>query len=93
MGTFHEGKGELHGITVLVRTPGTTAYLGRCDTVTEEGVVLLDADVYEGRADDLPQDAWIRRAARVGVWKKFDEVFVPAGEVSSIERLADLRIG
>lgn len=70
MGTFHHDKGEYHGITIVVDTPGPTAYIGRCDTFTADGVILLDADVYEPGADRPSKEAWIAKAAKVGIWKK-----------------------
>ena len=90
MGTFHHGKGDLHGITVVIETPGSTAYIGRCDTLTDEGAILLDADVYEGEASGSTKEAWIRKAARVGVWKKFDRLFVPRAEIATVTRLGDV---
>ena len=47
MGTFHDGMGELHGITVVVDTDGPVVYIGRCWKVDEEGIVLVDVDHYE----------------------------------------------
>ena len=89
MGTFHHGKGDLHGITVVVDTPGPQVYVGRCDTVTPDGVVLLDGEVHEATAA-APKAAWIAQAARFGVWKRFDRVVVPSKEVASIVRLGDV---
>ena len=45
MGTFHQHRGELHGITVVVET-GAELWVGRCDTADDRGVFLLDADVH-----------------------------------------------
>ena len=42
MGTFHDDKGELHGITIVVETSGPRTYIGRCFEESERGVVLLD---------------------------------------------------
>lgn len=92
MGTFHQGKGELHGITVVVDTAGARAYVGRCDTEAPEGIVLLDADVYDGAAGEA-KEAWIARAARVGVWKTHDRLFVPRADIASVRRLGDVRAG
>jgi hypothetical protein len=91
MGTFHHDKGELHGITVVVETKGPRVFVGRCDTVTPEGVLLLDADVHEEGEGRASKDEYLRRAARVGVWKKLDRVLVPAAEVEGIRPLSDLR--
>jgi len=43
MGTFHDDKGDLHGITVVAEA-GDTVYVGRCDTIDASGVILLDCD-------------------------------------------------
>ena len=91
MGTFHHGKGELHGITVVVDTKGPRTYVGRCDTITEEGVILLDADLHEEGPGRPTKEEWLRAATQYGVWKKWDEVLVPAAEVASVRRLGDVR--
>ena len=91
MGTFHHDKGELHGITVVVDTHGPRVFVGRCDTVTPQGVVLLDGDVHTASDDGPTKDAWVEKAAKFGVWKSFDREVVPADEVRSIQRLGDVR--
>ncbi len=95
MGTFHSDKGDLHGITVVVDTHGSRLYVGRCDTVRPEGVVLLDGDVHdEAQADAhgrrVSKEAWLSQAARFGVWKRFDRLVVPAADVRSIRRLGEV---
>jgi hypothetical protein len=40
MGTFHQNKGELHGITVVVDTTGPEIVVGRCDDMDERGIFL-----------------------------------------------------
>ena len=89
MGTFHHGKGELHGITVVVDTNGTRVFVGRCDTVTDEGVVLLDADVHDAQ-EGTPKADWVQRAAMYGVFPNIRHVIVPAAEIASVRRLGDL---
>ena len=93
MGTFHHGKGDLHGITVVVDTKGPHVFVGRCDTVIDDGVLLLDADVHEEGDGRPTKDEYLERAAKFGVWKKIDRVLVPAEDVASITRLSDLRGG
>ena len=52
MGTFHHDKHELHGITVIVDTTGPEIYIGRCDDIVAQGVILRDADVHrEGQLE------------------------------------------
>ena len=91
MGTFHDDKGELHGITVVVDTTGPHLWIGRCDTITEEGVLLLDADVHEEATDASTKQAFVEKAAKVGVWKKHDRVLVPAAEVRTVTPLGQFR--
>ena len=89
MGTFHDDKGELHGITIVVTT-GDIVYVGRCDTITETDVILLDADVHRAGEDDRTNEEWLERAARFGIWKKHDRLVVPRADVSSVIPLGDL---
>ena len=89
MGTFHDDKGELHGITVVVDTTDSRVFVGRCDTVAPEGVILLDADVHD-EAEGTPKDEWVKKAAMVGVFPKLPHVLVPTAEVASVTRLGDL---
>jgi len=90
VGTFHQDKGELHGITVVVDTHGEETWVGRCDTVLAEGVVLLDGAVHKEGDNDRGKQQWLERAAKFGVWKTFDRVLVPAQQVTSVRRLAEL---
>jgi hypothetical protein len=90
MGTFHQGKGELHGITVVVDTDGPEVFVGRCHEVTADGVLLLDADLHRAEGDSASKDAWVRRAARFGVWARHAHLLVPRARVASIRRLADV---
>ncbi|HSG81961.1 MAG TPA: hypothetical protein VLC48_06920 [Gemmatimonadota bacterium] len=92
MGTFHDGKGELHGITVVVETPGSTVYIGRCWEMNEERIVLLDVDEHQDSGNGQSRQEFIRQAAKVGVWKKHDKIVVPMSSVSSVTRLGDVTI-
>ena len=109
MGTFHDGKGDLHGITVVVSTRASEIWIGRCDTVTSEEVVLLGAHVYSDVSEarsralsgagsrnaqaKLDRNEWIRRAALVGVHPRHGRVVLPRAEVLDIERLGDMSVG
>jgi len=90
MGTFHHGRSELHGITVVVDTRGPKVFVGRCDDLDEHEVILLDADVHEDGANGRSKNDWVREAARWGVWKKMDRVVIPRAEVASVVRLGDI---
>jgi hypothetical protein len=47
MGTFHQDKGELNGVTVVVDTKGPKVFIGRFWEEDAEKIVLLDADEFE----------------------------------------------
>ena len=93
MGTFHDGKGELHGITVVVDTVDALVYIGRCWEMNDQEVVLLDVDVHEDGQDGRSKEEFIRQAAKVGVWKKHDRLVVPRSIVASVVRLGDVATG
>jgi hypothetical protein len=90
MGTFHQGKGDLHGITVVVELQDDRVYVGRCWEMNDREVVLLDADEHSDGEDGQSKREFIRRAAEVGVWKKHDRVVLPVASVTSVERLGDV---
>ncbi|MCA8959386.1 MAG: hypothetical protein KDC38_02685 [Planctomycetes bacterium] len=90
MGTFHDDKGELHGITIVVETAGPRTYVGRCFEETDDGVLLLDVDYHDSEEHALSREEYLARAAKFGTWKKLDRHLVPRGDVTSIRRLAEL---
>jgi hypothetical protein len=90
MGTFHQDKGELHGITVVVDTNGPEVFVGRCHEVRDEGVLLMDADVHTVETGTPSKQDWVRRAARYGVWARHRQLLVPTEKVVSIQRLGDV---
>lgn len=91
MGTFHNDKGPLHGITVVVETTGPRVYVGRCDEETREGILLLDADHHDDGADGKSTSDYLRFAARYGIFKKHDRVTVPRAEILKVTPLGKLR--
>ncbi|MEZ5333440.1 MAG: hypothetical protein R2991_15710 [Thermoanaerobaculia bacterium] len=88
MGTFHDDRGELHGITVVVDT-GDALWVGRCDIADDTQVVLRDADVHRGE-DAAGRAAYLEKAASFGVWKKHDVIAIPSAEVRSLRRLGEI---
>ncbi len=94
MGTFHRHKNELHGITVVVEAASeggvAETFVGRCDDIVNGKVVLLDGDVHREGQEGPSKEEFLRKAARFGVWKKFDHVLVDTARVKSIRRLGDL---
>lgn len=92
MGTFHQNKGELHGITVVVETTGPDLFVGRCDTVTDDAVILLDADVHREGTDDRSREEYLKRAVQFGVWKKHDRLAIARSSVKSLRRLGEVEV-
>jgi hypothetical protein len=90
MGTFHQGKSELHGITVVVDTDGPEIFVGRCDDMDDEKVILLDVDVHRDGDQGRSKEAYVERAALYGVFKKHDHLVLDRQRVTSVRRLADL---
>lgn len=90
MGTFHNGKGELHGITVVVDTHGALVYIGRCWEMDDERIVLVDADEHEDGQGGRSKEEFIRRAAKFGVWKKLDRMSLPLSYVASVTPLGEI---
>ena len=90
MGTFHSGRGLLHGMTVVVDTKGPHVWVGRCDVMDDSRIVLNDADVFEdGRGEESKGD-YVRRVARIGYWRRHRRVQIPISEIASVERLGNL---
>jgi iron-sulfur cluster assembly protein len=89
MGTFHDDKGELHGITVYVHA-GDTVYVGRCDVLDNERLVLHDADVHVEGQEGRTNEQYLQRAARFGVWTKHDLLVLPAAGLGPVRPLGDL---
>ena len=92
MGTFHQGKSELHGITVVVDTAGPEIFIGRCDDEDDEVVVLLDVDAHRDGDGGRSKDEYVLRAAQFGVWKKHDRLVLPRERVVSMRPLGDVVI-
>lgn len=90
MGTFHHDKGELHGITVLVTTRGPESWIGRCDTMIGDHVVLLGADRHHAQEDATAAEDWVSRAVQVGFFPRHDRVLVPHAEVEAVRPLHEL---
>ncbi len=91
MGTFHNDKGELHGITVVVDTRGTTVFIGRCDELNDARIILHDVDQHDEETGGPTKQEYISRAAKFGTWKKHDRVEVPRDRIASIQRLGEIK--
>jgi hypothetical protein len=89
MGTFHQGKSELHGITVVVDTTGPEIFVGRCDDMDDRGILLNDVDVHRDGEGGRSKEEYVRRAAQLGVWKKYDRLAIPSDKIVSVRRLGE----
>lgn len=90
MGTFHQNKSELHGITVVVDTGGPEIFVGRCDDMDEARVILLDVDVHRDGDGGRSKDEYVQRAAQFGVWKKHNHLVIDRRRVTSVRRLGEI---
>jgi hypothetical protein len=90
MGTFHSDKGELHGMTVVVDTTGPRIFVGRCWEMNDQEVVLLDVDEHEEGKDGRSKEEFVKQAAKVGVWKKHEQIVLPMSSVATIKKLGDM---
>lgn len=90
MGTFHDDKHELHGITVVVDTDGDEIFVGRCDDMDAERVILLDADVHVDGTDGTSKEEWVQRASQFGVWPRHRRLVLARERVASVRRLGEV---
>lgn len=90
MGTFHQNKSELHGITVVVDTDGPEIFVGRCDDMDDEKVILIDVDVHRDGDGGRSKEEYVRKAAQLGTWKKHDHLVLDRARVTSIRRLGEI---
>ncbi|HEX7180992.1 MAG TPA: hypothetical protein VF756_04060, partial [Thermoanaerobaculia bacterium] len=78
------------GITVVVDTTGPEIFVGRCDDVDDRGIILDDADVHRDGEGGRSKEEYVKRAAMVGVWKKYDRLLIPKDKVASVRRLGEV---
>jgi hypothetical protein len=90
MGTFHHDRSPLHGITVAVDTHGPVVYVGRCDDMDDERIVLLDVDLHRDGDGGRSKHDYLRRAAEVGTWRKHARLELPMSEVAWVKPLGQV---
>jgi hypothetical protein len=79
----------LHGMTVVVDTDGPRVYIGRYDHDDPDEVVLNDVEVKDFAPGER-KEAYLARAARVGVFVNTRRLRVPHSEVASIRKLSEI---
>lgn len=87
MGTFHDNLGELHGITVALELNDGSLAVGRCHEANDSYVLILDADLHQPGGAPGAAEAWLRNAARWGVFPKLRSVRFERAQVLSITPL------
>ncbi len=87
MGTFHDDKHALHGITVVVDTDGDRVFIGRCDDMNDESIVLFGAGEHVDGAGGTSKAEYIAKAAKVGVWQTHARLVLPMDSVTTVRPL------
>ena len=90
MGTFHQHKSELHGITVVVETTGPLTYVGRYDSQDQHGVHMLDVGIHQTGVADVSKDEYIKRSIKFGIRSDHKHLVVPSDQVLRVTRLGDV---
>lgn len=88
---FHPGHHELHGITVVVDTRDGRTYVGRFDKEDTSGMHLLNVAIHDEADTTTSREEYLRRTVKFGVRAEQKHLVVPAGDVVSIRRLAELQ--
>lgn len=96
MGTFHDTKDPLHGITV-VATVGPTVYVGRCHERDANNTMLVGVDVHveneEGKGEDgRSNQEFLKRAAKFGTWSTHDKIVLETGSIESLVPLNEFYV-
>lgn len=91
MSIFHEERHELHGMTVVVETDDGRALVGRFHEEKNGHILMLDVDIHSGADGEPSREEFLKNACAHGVWAKLARLEVPAGSVTSLRRLADLK--
>ncbi|HEX4498701.1 MAG TPA: hypothetical protein VIE43_23685 [Thermoanaerobaculia bacterium] len=90
MGTFHQNRGELHGITVIVDTTGPEIFVGRCNDEDDRGIFLFEADVHLDGEGGRSKEEYVRRVSQLGFWKKHDHLMIPREKIVSVRKLSEV---
>jgi hypothetical protein len=85
---FHPGHHALHGITVVLETTGSLAYVGRFDTQDDGGVHLLDVAVHDRSDPASSREEFLRRTLKFGVPVARKHVVVRSSDVATLVPLS-----
>ena len=97
MGTFHDTKDPLHGITVVARV-GRAVHVGRCHERDDRRTLLVGVDSHEEDATGKGEDGrtnqeFLDRAAKLGIWGKQDRVVLETAAIESLTPLNEFYAG
>lgn len=90
MGTFHDDRGDLHGITIVIDTAGSKIYIGRCHEERDADILLLDVGEHDDGANGQSKADYVAKAAKFGHWPVHKKLVVPRSDIVSITRLGEL---
>ena len=77
MGTFHQNKGELHGITVIVDTTAPrSSWAGATTWTTAASSSTTPTSIATATSGRSKED-YVTRVAQLGFWKKHDHLMIP----------------
>lgn len=92
MGTFHDNRGDLHGITVAAFA-ADIVYVGRCHEMDEQRLLLLDVDQHTEGQEGRTNQEYLERSAKFGVWKKHDQLVLPMAVITEVKPLGEFYQG
>jgi len=92
MGTFHDDRGDLHGITVAAFA-ADTVYVGRCHEMDDQRLMLLDVDQHTEGQEGRTNREYLERAAKFGVWKKHDRLELTMDDIREVKPLGEFYQG
>ena len=75
---------------MVVETDGPELWIGRCDDIVADGVILKDADVHREGETERPLAEWLERAKSYGVFPHHRQHLVAAPRVRKVRRLAEI---
>jgi hypothetical protein len=87
MGTFHQNKHEFHGITVVVDTEGPKVFVGRCDDMDDQTIILVGVDEHEEGDGKVSKSEFIAKAVKFGAWPRQAHLVLPLQGVTSVRPL------
>jgi hypothetical protein len=89
MGLFHDTSDPLHGVTVVVETDGPKMWVGRCNRVEDDRVLLFENDCFVEGESTGSKEEWLRRTAMVGFHPRQPTLEISLERVKSVRPLIE----